>query len=66
MSDTRIEHISEWLLSKQTALWGSGWLVTADDSREKAAQWFAQQMYEYLNWYSDNKSIVNKKKRKKG
>lgn len=68
MSNSRIENIDEWLKTKQVSLWGHSWMITSDDSRDKAAQWFAAQMDDYLKWYQENASIVSptvNKKRKK-
>lgn len=42
--------IQEWLESKQTSLWGEGYMVTATDSRQKAANWFQHQMTDFVLW----------------
>lgn len=62
---TQVNDVNEWLKTKQTTLWGSGWIITADDSREKAAEWFAHQMDEFLKWFMHQTEPMGKGKDKK-
>lgn len=46
-----IEDAMRWLRSKHTTMWGGhGWTVTSDDTCEKAAQWFCEQIEDFNKW----------------
>ena len=47
---TEIDKVNEWLTTKRAALWGQGWMITSDDSRQDAAEWFARQVDEYTSY----------------
>lgn len=37
------DEVRAWLSEKRTSLWGN-YMITADDSMEEAAQWFADEL----------------------
>lgn len=50
-----IQKIMQWLGSMHVTMWGGeGWTVTKEDTCRKAAEWFAAQMQDFVEWDNAN------------
>lgn len=52
--DSLVNDIMIWLEAKQSTLWAD-WMITEDDSRREAAEWFADQLASWGRYQIDHR-----------